>query len=191
MVSFALKQAGRIERRARCWHYHRTGHKRLVAQVFIGVGSNVDRENNVRAGIRALYEQFVNVVTSTIYETRAVGFAGDNFYNMVVSMETELAPAQLQRKLHEIEDQFGRKRGGPRYVSRTLDLDLLLYDDLIFDEDGLQIPREDVTKFAFVLRPLSELAGELRHPVLAESYADLWLAFEQSDQELWPVTLDL
>lgn len=161
-----------------------------MARVFIGVGSNIDRQNNIRAGILALHQQFANVVTSTIYESSAVGFAGDNFYNLVVSMETELAAAELQTKLHEIENQFGRKRGGSRYVSRTLDLDLLLYDDLIFDEDGLQIPREDVTKFAFVLRPLSELAGELRHPVLAESYSDLWLAFEQPDQQLWPVKLD-
>lgn len=162
-----------------------------MAQVFIGVGSNIDRENNIRAGIHALQQQFINVVTSTIFESSAVGFAGDNFYNMVVSMDTELAPAELQQTLHEIENRFGRKRGGPRYVSRTLDLDLLLYDDLVCDEDGLQIPREDVTKFAFVLRPLAELAGELRHPVLAESYANLWSAFAQSDQELWPVKLDL
>jgi 2-amino-4-hydroxy-6-hydroxymethyldihydropteridine diphosphokinase len=161
-----------------------------MAQVFIGVGSNIDREDNIRAGIQALHEQFSNVIASTIYETSAVGFAGDNFYNLVVSLETELVPRELQDKLHEIENQFGRKRGGPRYVSRTLDLDLLLYDDLVCDDDGLQIPREDVTKFAFVLRPLSELAGELQHPVLAERYADLWVAFDQSGQELWPITLD-
>ncbi len=161
------------------------------AQVFIGVGSNIDREDNVRAGIRVLRDQFANVVTSTVYESSAVGFAGDNFYNLVVSMETTLAPAALQEKLHTIENQFGRQRGGPRYASRTLDLDLLLYDDLVCNEDGLQIPREDVTMFAFVLCPLSELAGELRHPVSGERYADLWAAFEQKDQALWSVGLEL
>ena len=134
-----------------------------LAQVFIGVGSNIDREENIRAGLRELRTQFSNVNISTIYETIAVGFEGDNFFNLVVGLETDLTPKELQDKLHEIESQFGRKRGGPRYVSRTLDLDLLLYDDVVCEEEGIQIPREDVIKFAFVLRPLSEIAGYLRH----------------------------
>jgi 2-amino-4-hydroxy-6-hydroxymethyldihydropteridine diphosphokinase len=162
-----------------------------VAKAFIGAGSNINRDDNIRSGVRAMREQFNNVEVSTVYETSAVGFEGDNFYNMIVSLETDLAPLQLQQKLHQIENEFGRTRGGPRYVSRTLDLDLLLYDDLVCEEEGLEIPREDVVKFAFVLLPLSEMAGELLHPVLAQSYADLWQNFDQSDQELWPVELDL
>ena len=165
--------------------------KTSMALVFIGVGSNIDRDENIRSGIRVLREQFDNVNTSTLYETSAVGFEGDNFYNMVVSFETELGPRELQEKLHDIENQFGRTRGGPRYVSRTLDLDLLLYDDLVCDEEGLQVPREDVTKFAFVLLPLSEIAGELRHPISTRSYADLWKDFDQTGQELWAVELKL
>ena len=153
-----------------------------LAQVFIGVGSNIDREQNIRSGIRALREQFVRVTSSTVYESTAVGFAGENFYNLVVAMETGLTPKELQDSLHDIENQYGRKRGDSRYVSRTLDLDLLLYEDLVSDEDGLQIPREDVTKFAFVLCPLSELAVP---------YTDLWAAFEQGEQKLWPVDLDI
>lgn len=162
-----------------------------MAQVFIGVGSNIDRDENIRSGIRVLREQFSKVITSTLYETRAVGFEGDNFYNMVVSLETELEPRELQDKLHDIENQFGRTRGGPRYVSRTLDLDLLLYDELVCDEEGLQIPREDVTKFAFVLLPLSEMAGELKHPGSTKHYKDIWKDFDQTGQELWAVELDL
>ena len=150
-----------------------------MAQVFIGVGSNIDRDENIRSGIRVLREQFNNVSISTLYETSAVGFEGDNFYNMVVSLETDLQPRELQEKLHDIENQFGRTRGGPRYVSRTLDLDLLLYDDLVCEEEGLQIPREDVTKFAFVLLPLSEMAGELRHPGSEKGYMDIWSDFDQ------------
>ncbi|MBT7950885.1 MAG: 2-amino-4-hydroxy-6-hydroxymethyldihydropteridine diphosphokinase [Gammaproteobacteria bacterium] len=162
-----------------------------MAQVFIGVGSNIDRDENIRSGIRVLREQFNNVSISTLYETSAVGFEGDNFYNMVVSLETDLQPRELQEKLHDIENQFGRTRGGPRYVSRTLDLDLLLYDDLVCEEEGLQIPREDVTKFAFVLLPLSEMAGELRHPVSEKCYMDIWSDFDQTGQELWVVELEL
>jgi 2-amino-4-hydroxy-6-hydroxymethyldihydropteridine diphosphokinase len=161
-----------------------------MALVFIGVGSNINRQENIRLGIRALHEHFDNVLTSRVYETRAVGFEGDNFYNMVASFETGLTPRQLQDKLHDIENHFGRLRGGPRYVSRTLDLDLLLYDELVSNEDGLQLPREDVSKFAFVLLPLSEMAGELKHPVSGLRYTDLWAEFEQSDQDLWPVDLE-
>jgi 2-amino-4-hydroxy-6-hydroxymethyldihydropteridine diphosphokinase len=168
------------------------GERRLkVAKAFIGAGSNINRDDNIRSGIRAMCEQFSTVEVSSVYETSAVGFEGDNFYNLIVSLETDLTPLELQQKLHQIENEFGRTRGGPRYVSRTLDLDLLLYDDLVCEEDGLEIPREDVIKFAFVLLPLSEMAGELLHPVLKQSYADLWQNFDQSDQELWVVELNL
>ena len=162
-----------------------------MAKVFIGVGSNIDCEANIRAGIKAMKEHFSNLSVSTVYESSSVGFSGDNFLNLIVAMETDLGAVELQDKLHEIEADFGRVRGGQRYVSRTLDLDLLLYDDLIVDEKDLQLPREDVTKFAFVLKPLAEIAGSLRHPVSGISYSELWKNFEQSDQKLWPVEIDL
>jgi 2-amino-4-hydroxy-6-hydroxymethyldihydropteridine diphosphokinase len=162
-----------------------------MAKVFIGVGSNINREQSICSGIRSLRNQFNDVKLSAVYESKAVGFEGDNFYNMIASLETELPPREFQEKLHDIENQFGRKRGGPRYVSRTLDLDLLLYDDLVCDEEGLQLPREDINKFAFVLLPLSEMVAELKHPVLGQSYADLWRDFDKSDQDLWIVELKL
>jgi len=162
-----------------------------MATVYIGVGSNIDRDESIRAGIKMLRQEFNNVRLSRIYESSAVGFEGDNFYNLVAAMETDLNPQSLQDKLHEIESQFGRVRGGPRYVSRTLDLDLLLYDDLVCDEDGLQLPREDVSSFAFVLLPLSEIAGEQLHPQSQISYADMWRDFEQQEQALWPVEIDV
>ena len=162
-----------------------------MATAFIGIGSNIERESNIRSGLKSLHANFSHVRISTVYESSAVGFSGDNFFNLVALVETELDAHALQDKLHEIEAQFGRVRGAQRYVSRTLDLDLLLYDDLVIDEKGLQLPREDVTEFAFVLRPLSEMAGELLHPVLKTSYADLWKEFDQSDQVLWPVDFDV
>ena len=162
-----------------------------MARVYIGVGSNINREDNIRAGLHELHAAFSRVIASAIYESSAVGFAGDNFFNLVVELETDLRAAELQDKLHAIESRFGRIRGGPRYAARTLDLDLLLYDDLVCDEEGLQIPRDDITKFAFVLCPLSEIAGDLKHPVSGRSYKELWNAFRSSDQELWPVEIEL
>jgi 2-amino-4-hydroxy-6-hydroxymethyldihydropteridine diphosphokinase len=165
--------------------------KTEMAQAFIGVGSNIDRDHNIRAGVRALQTQFSNVIISTVYETNAIGFEGDSFFNLVVSLMTDLEPRQLQDQLHVIESKFKRKRsGGPRYASRTLDLDLLLYDDFVSDEAGMEIPREDVTRFAFVLCPLAEIAGELKHPVSDRRYADLWEDFEQANQELHAVKLE-
>lgn len=158
-----------------------------MAEVFIGVGSNIDREKNIRAGIHMLRQSFEDVRCSGVFETSAVGFDGDNFFNLVVALNTGLEPLALQDKLHDIEKEFGRKRGGPRYVARTLDLDLLLYDDLVCDEEGLQLPREDVEEFAFVLCPLVELAADRVHPVLKKSYAQMWAAFDKQEQNLWPV----
>ena len=162
-----------------------------MATAFIGIGSNIERESNIRSGLQTLHRNFSNVSVSRVYESSAVGFNGDNFFNLVALIETELDARALQDKLHEIEAQFGRVRGAQRYVSRTLDLDLLLYDDLVSDEEGLQLPREDVTEFAFVLLPLSEMAGELQHPVLKTTYAELWENFDQADQVLWPVDFEM
>lgn len=162
-----------------------------MARAFVGVGSNIDREVNIRNAMKALYKTFSDVVPSAVYESSAVGFAGENFFNLVVGLTTELSPRALQDRLHEIEAGFGRVRGGPRYVSRTLDLDLLLYDDMVCDLEDLQLPREDVSRFAFVLRPLAELAGELSHPVSGETYAEMWRKFSDEAQHLWQVELDL
>ena len=162
-----------------------------MAKAFIGVGSNIDREENIRSAVKALCKYFEAVVASKVYESSSVGFEGENFFNLVVGIETELSPRQLQDTLHEIEADYGRTRGGPRYVSRTLDLDLLLYDDMIVDEEDLQIPREDVSRFAFVLRPLSELAGDDCHPVSGISYAKMWQNFSDTEQKLWPVNFNL
>lgn len=161
-----------------------------MARAFIGVGSNIDRQTNIRNALQELHKAFSNVETSTVYESAAVGFEGENFFNLVVSLETELSPAGLQDALHQIEANYGRSRGGVRYVSRTLDLDLLLYDNKVNDEAGLQLPREDVSRFAFVLRPLSELAGDECHPVTGKSYLEMWAEFADKDQKLWPVDID-
>ena len=162
-----------------------------MARIFIGVGSNLEWEKHIRAGIREIREIFHNLRISTIYENKAVGFTGANFYNFVVGCDTDLELDEVISRLHRIEDGYGRDRSQPHFSSRTLDLDLLLYNDMVIKTESVQLPRPDIDKYAFVLCPLAEIAAELRHPVSAKTYAHLWSEFDRSGQELWPVEFDL
>ncbi len=158
-----------------------------MATVFLSIGSNIDKERKIQAGIDALKSRFGEVGCSTIYESEAVGFDGDNFYNLVARIETDEPVESVVSTLKQIEDEHGRTRTGPRFSSRTLDIDILLYDDQIRDDEVVSLPRDEILKNAFVLRPLAELAGESRHPQTGESYTELWEKFDQSSQPLWPV----
>jgi len=158
-----------------------------VPRVFVGVGSNIDRESSIRAGIRALRDSFGKLTLSQVYESPPYGFEGDNFYNLVVALDTELPPEVLTRELHRIEDCLGRDRKTPRFASRIMDLDLLLYGDMVCHVEDLDVPRRDILEHAFVLRPLAEIAGHMKHPESGKTFASLWQAFERTDQKIWPV----
>ena len=154
--------------------------------IYISVGSNVDRETNTRAGLDALAKVFERVRLSTVYESEAVGFQGSHFYNLVVEANTTMPIEEVCKALKEIEDNNGRIRGDKKFAPRTLDLDLLLYDDVITSE-GVQLPREEICFNAFVLLPLSELAPETQHPIEQKTYAALWQNMDKSKQKLWPI----
>lgn len=162
-----------------------------VKDVYVGVGSNVEREVNIRRAVEDLREEFGHLRLSTVYETEPVGFQGDPFYNLVVSFATDLAPEEVVRRLHAIEYRRGRRRESARFSARTIDLDLLLYGNLIRHEDEVDVPREDVTKYAFVLRPLVELAEDLRHPASGRRLADLWDEFDKTNLGMRPVEMNL
>jgi 2-amino-4-hydroxy-6-hydroxymethyldihydropteridine diphosphokinase len=151
-----------------------------MPRVFVGVGSNINRETNIRSGLRALRDLFGDLRVSTIYQTAAVGFEGDDFYNLVVSFDSEEPIRRVAAMLREIEFAHGRRPVETRYSSRTLDLDLLLYGTEIVHETGLNVPREDITRYDFVLGPLVELAPDLCHPETGERLAQLWKAREES-----------
>lgn len=153
----------------------------------IGIGSNVDRDHNIRSGIQALRDLGVSMRISTVYESRAWGFDGDNFYNLAVQLETRLDADTLAERLREIETQHGRTRNVPRFSARTLDLDLLLYDDLVRHDALVDVPRKDILTCAFVLRPLAEIAGSLQHPESGITISAIWAAFDRPDQQTWPV----
>jgi 2-amino-4-hydroxy-6-hydroxymethyldihydropteridine diphosphokinase len=97
----------------------------------------------------------------------------------------------VAKRLRVIEDRHGRERQGPRFSSRTLDIDLLLYDDLVLNQPGLVLPRDEITRNAFVLCPLAEIAAGLTHPVLKRTYGELWEMFDKTRQTLWPIRLSL
>jgi len=158
-----------------------------MTKIYISLGSNIDREKNTRAGVDALREKFGELELSSVYESEAVGFNGAAFYNMVIACEAAEDVYHTNQALREIEDTHGRDRSGPRFSSRTLDLDLLLYNDLVFNEAGLKLPREEILHNAFVLWPLAEIAPTLKHPENGKSYAELWEAFDKHKENLKPV----
>jgi 2-amino-4-hydroxy-6-hydroxymethyldihydropteridine diphosphokinase len=158
-----------------------------MAKIYISLGSNIDREKNTRAGVEALREQFGELELSSVYESEAVGFEGDAFYNMVIACEVSGDVHSTNQVLREVEDAHGRDRSGPRFSSRTLDLDLLLYNDVVINEIGFRLPREEILHNAFVLWPLAEIAPTLKHPENETSYAELWEAFDKHKEYLKPI----
>jgi len=158
-----------------------------MSQIYISLGSNIDAEKNIRIAVRALQSAFGKLILSSVYESEAVGFDGDNFLNMVVALETEDDIHQVARTLHKIEDENGRTRTGPRFSKRTLDLDLLLCDDLVLHEQHLEIPRNEIIENAFVLWPLAEIAPLIVHPTEKKTIKTLWDDYPKSSQSIWKI----
>lgn len=161
-----------------------------MIRVYVGIGSNIEPERHLRAGLAELRQRFGLLDISTIYANAAVGFAGADFLNGVVGFTTELTVHAVAAHLRDIEAIY-RQGADPKSASRTLDLDLLLYDDLILRESRLRIPRDEIVRHAFVLKPLAEIAGDSRHPLLGATFAELWAAFDPSRETLTPVALGL
>ncbi len=158
-----------------------------MTEAFVGLGSNIQPRRHLRAALVELRGAFGEVAASPVYQNPAVGFAGDDFLNLVVRLETELSLAKLILRLQAIEARCGRERSEERWGPRTLDLDLLTFGDQVSEQPPL--PRADVLKRAFVLRPLAELAPAVRHPVDGRTYAELWAAFDQANCSLKLVDL--
>ncbi len=160
-----------------------------MATIYIGIGSNIEREVHLRAGRRSLAAAFSALRLSAVYESAAVGFDGAPFYNLVAEAHTTQSVAEVCDTLRAIEFRHGRPQQARKFSSRTLDLDLLAYDDLCLTEPVV-LPREEVLTHAFVLRPFAELNPEYRHPRLALPLSALWQRFDAGQQPLRQVEFD-
>ncbi len=156
-------------------------------EVYVGAGSNIDPEVHLPAACRRLAEVFGCLRLSPVYRSAPVGFSGDDFLNLVLSFRTQRDPLAVINLLESLHKQAGRIRGAESSMSRTLDLDLLLYGNEIIADAKIRVPRDDILRYAFVLKPLAELAPQLVHPTAREPMHKLWSEFV--DQET-PMTLE-
>lgn len=154
-----------------------------MSYIYISIGSNINREYHVKHGLTELAKAFGALTLSSLYESKAVGFDGSDFYNMVVGVETSQSVEDVAKILRNIEFEYGREQQAKKFSPRTLDLDLLLYDELVLNTPA-QIPRDEITKNAFVLWPLAEIAENLKHPVINQSYGQLWNDFDKTSQTI-------
>jgi 2-amino-4-hydroxy-6-hydroxymethyldihydropteridine diphosphokinase len=147
-----------------------------VSILHLNIGSNQDRRKNIRSALDQLDIFFEKIKVSSLFESPSEGFEGKDFYNVGVNVETNKNASEVLDILHKIEDSLGRNRVLPKFSSRIIDLDLVIYDDMI--DEKINVPRKDILKYAFVLAPLLELNPDGIHPEKRVSYLNLWEEFE-------------
>ena len=145
-----------------------------MTRVYLSIGSNIEKEKYIRHGVRQLAMRYATLTLSQVYESPAIGFEGDNFYNLVIALDTEDTLEQISAALAEIEQRNGRVRNGAHFEARTLDIDLLLYGDLVVSNKLHHIPRPEIDEYACILRPLAEIAPDARHPKTGITYHEMW-----------------
>ncbi len=152
--------------------------------VFLSIGSNVNSEVNIQYALSEIDQIFEIKQVSSVYKNKSVGFEGDDFLNMVLKLSTTLSPYEIVEELNRIELATGREIGTGTFDSRTLDIDMILYGDLVDPEEPLQLPRKDIDLYSFVIGPLAEIEPRGIHPVLGKSFIELW---EEFNQEAYPL----
>ena len=149
-----------------------------IFEIFLSLGSNIEPEKNIDFAKDQLQIRYGKLLISSIYKTKAVGFKGDDFLNLVIKASTSDSPEIVIDFLHYIEKQTGREIGTGQFNSRTLDIDLLLYGDLI--DASLNLPRDEILEYDFVLEPLVEIFPEGKHPIENRSYKEIFIELETS-----------
>ena len=149
-----------------------------MAQVYVAAGSNVDPQTHLERAESELARLFGPLQESPWYRNAAVGFTGEDFINFVLGFETALGVHETQAQLRAVEERCGRPRNAPKWAARAMDLDILLYGDLVLNEPQLQLPRPDLLLRPYMLGPLADIAPQLRHPTAGHSIARLWAGFD-------------
>ncbi|MBR9790010.1 MAG: 2-amino-4-hydroxy-6-hydroxymethyldihydropteridine diphosphokinase [Vibrionaceae bacterium] len=156
---------------------------------YIGVGTNIDREQHAKVAYKELQQLGEDLLVSPIYECEPIGFSSQNFYNFVIALRTTLSLEELSRCLREIEFKWGREENAQKYQDRTLDLDIVLFGEIISKQKP-ELPRSDIYKYPFVTKPLYDLEPHLVIPGDGRTVADVWYAMQPVDS-LKPVSFSL
>lgn len=159
-------------------------------KVALSLGSNIDRYRHITAGLDALKAEYGEVVCSPVYESAAVGFDGSAFLNLIALVETDASVTQINAKLKEIEDTNGRVRSNPKFSSRTLDIDVVTYGDACGEIEGVELPRAELFKNAFVLLPMKDLMPNELVPGSKQTYSELCATVDFSEQQLKQVAFN-
>jgi len=153
-------------------------------EILISTGSNIQKAANTAAGLDDLERCFGDIKVSSVFESQSIGFTADTFFNAVVYAKTEQSLADVCEQLKNIEIKNGRVKQTEKFSSRTLDLDLLTFDQTVCSTP-LVLPREEILYNAFVLQPLAELVPDFVHPIEQKTYSELWNEYDKSKQKLW------
>jgi len=160
-----------------------------VTDVYVAAGSNVDAVRNLQAALALLREIYAPLRISPAYRNQAVGFSGDDFINLAVGFSTADPVAEVRRQMQLIESGCGRLPNSPKWAPRTMDLDILLYGQLVSDVPGLVLPRPDLVRRPYMLKPIADIAPAVTHPTLHKTMRELWEAFDSKGHEMVSVEL--
>ena len=155
-----------------------------MTHVVLSLGSNIDPDKNIRFAIEKITEQFGVTELSPVYKTASVGFEGHAFLNLVLGFYSAEQLLKIRDKLRGIEILAGRIRGKKSFADRILDIDVVLFGNHYLQLEGFNIPRDEIEKYAYVLKPLSDLYPDLIHPVTGLTYESMWKNFDSSAQIL-------
>lgn len=161
-----------------------------MTAVYVAAGSNVEPERYLSKALRALAAVYGPLTPSPAYRNQAVGFTGADFINLVVGFHTEDSVVEVRRQLQKIEAACDRPPGAPKWAPRTMDLDILLFGDLVSSAPGLVIPRPDLLKRPYMLKPMADIGPDVQHPTLGKSMRELWNSFDGSAHSMVEVLLD-
>tara|TARA_B100000965_G_scaffold276616_1_gene234438 strand:+ start:174 stop:665 length:492 start_codon:yes stop_codon:yes gene_type:complete len=160
-----------------------------MTEVFFGIGSNIKPEENIILAVREIKNIFDDVTISPVYKNKSVGFEGNDFLNLVISCSTKMSVYEVTDFIEQAHNLSGREKKSNKYLSRTLDIDLLMFGDHIIQDSKIHIPRDDILKYSFVLKPLVDIAPESVHPVTKSSFREHWERMDKTENPLIPVEI--